>query len=297
VTSILLTGASGFVGHPLVRALAAHGFHVHAVALDRMEASSADVTWHRADLLQPGSRQALLARLRPGHLLHAAWRVEHGKFWTAPENALWQQASLDLLDDFIAAGGQRAVFLGSCAEYDWNRKDTAPWREDGPCRPGTPYGVAKHALHLAAEKKAQSQGVSFAWARLFLMFGAGEAPGRLVPSLIAGLKAGREVALSSGRQIRDFSDTRDIAEALAGLAAGPVNGAVNVASGEAASIRQVAETLAGLLGADRNLLRFGALPDRAEPDAMVADVTRLRREAGVAAPPPLARRLAELIAG
>jgi nucleoside-diphosphate-sugar epimerase len=219
--------------------------------------------------------------------------VEHGKFWTAPENDIWKDASLALLDDFIAQGGQHALMLGSCAEYDWNRRDTAPWREDDPCRPATPYGVAKHALHMQAEEKTRRAGISLAWARLFLMFGDGEAPARLIPSLIAGLKDGRPVALSSGRQIRDFSDTHDIAETLAALAAAGANGGFNVASGEAASIRQVAETLADLIGADRALLNFGALPDRQEPASMVADVTRLRRV--VSAPPSLTQRLSELI--
>ena len=57
--------------------------------------------------------------LRPSHLLHFAWYVTPGKFWTSPENIDWLQASLDLVTSFLDCGGERSVIAGTCAEYDW----------------------------------------------------------------------------------------------------------------------------------------------------------------------------------
>jgi nucleoside-diphosphate-sugar epimerase len=276
VKRALLTGASGFLGRPTLAALIAGGVEVHAVARQIPARTAKGVHWHAADLLDGASRRCLMDEVRPTHLLHLAWYVEHGKFWTAPENADWREASLALARDFARAGGRRLVMAGSCAEYDWKRCDAAAWKEDDLCDPATPYGQAKYALYRSLEAQVPELGLSFAWARLFVMFGEGEDKRRLLPSLIDGLLAGKEVALGSPAMLRDFSDTKDIAAMLAALTAtDKFEGAVNVASGRGTTIGEVAEIVAGLTGASRAQLKFGALPPRDEPPAMVADVSRL----------------------
>jgi nucleoside-diphosphate-sugar epimerase len=149
-----------------------------------------------------------------------------------------------------------------------------------------------------AAAHAATAGVSFAWARLFQMFGLYEYPQRLVPQVARALIAGRDVACTSGHQIRDYCDTRDVAAALAALLdAEAVTGAVNVASGEAITVREICATIADLAGRSRKLLRFGALPDRAgEPKSLVADVTRLRTEVGFRPTVLTEDRLADTVA-
>ncbi len=74
--------------------------------------------------------------------------------------------------------------------------------------------------------------------------------------------------------------TQDAGAALAALCASGVTGAVNVASGEPVTVGALAQEIAGLLGRP-DLLRIGSRPDRpGEAPAMLADVTRLRREVG-----------------
>jgi len=294
--TVMITGASGFVGRPSLEALRARGFHVHAVARRPLSENSG-VTWHSADLLDAQDRRRLIEAARPTHLLHLAWYVEHGRFWTAPENEAWVGASLDLLRLFAASGGRRAVLAGSCAEYDWNRGGSDPWRESDPCRPATPYGRAKLALLEQGAALAARTGVSFAWARFFLMFGFREDPRRLIPAMIDGLLRNEEVALSSGRQIRDLLDTRDMGSALAALVdADAVTGPVNVASGRAVSLRDAGRMLAQISERPEALLKFGTLADRkGEPPYMVADVSRLTQEAGFAFTHTLEQRLAECL--
>jgi len=295
--AVLLTGASGFIGTPTLAALRAAGFRVHAVARQPQAETSDGVTWHAANLLTPDARRHLMERIRPTHLLHLAWYVEHGKFWTAPENEVWVAASLDLLNLFAAHGGQRAVLTGSCAEYDWTRGNGRPFRETDLCTPATPYGRAKLSLMEQASALAARTGFAFAWARFFLMFGFGEDPRRLIPSMIRGLIGNQEVALSSGRQIRDFTDTRDIGAALAALLdADTVTGAVNVASGQAVTLRAVGAMLAEISGKPESLLQFGKLADReGEPPSLVADVARLAGEAGFKPVATLEQRLAQCL--
>ena len=82
---VIVTGASGFIGRHTLPHLAEAGFEVHPI-------SSRD-----ADLLDERSRRDLFARFRPTHLLHLAWYVPPGKYWTSLENIRWLQASLDLI--------------------------------------------------------------------------------------------------------------------------------------------------------------------------------------------------------
>src|SRR3546814_145026 len=122
--------------------------------------------------------------------------------------------------------------------------------------------------------------MSFAWARLFFLYGLYENPARLVSSVARALLRGEEARCSSGLAIRDFMDVRDAGAALAALASSNVEGPVNIASGAPISVADLVRRLARLAGRD-DLLRLGALPDRAgEPPRIVADIARLKVEVG-----------------
>jgi nucleoside-diphosphate-sugar epimerase len=280
MSRVLVTGASGFVGLPLLRELAAQGGEVHALSRASQPPALEGVSWHRLDLGDGPALAALLDELRPERLVHAAWYVEHGHFWAAPENVPWVEYSLRLLRAFVAAGGRRAVMLGTCAEYDWSAV-TGPLSErDSPLGPASLYGVAKDSLRRLALAYAESEGVELAWARLFFQYGPREAPARLVASVIRSLLAGERAETASGTQRRDFLHIDDVAAAIAALLASGVVGAVNIGSGEALRQSELAETIAQLIGRP-DLLLLGALPDRpGEPDLLVADTTRLREEVG-----------------
>jgi nucleoside-diphosphate-sugar epimerase len=290
---VLLTGATGFVGRAVIAPLLARGVELHAVT----RGSPPDLPglcWHRADLLEEAAGRALMRDLRPTVLVHAAWYVEHGRFWTAPENAEWLDASTALAAHFAEAGGRRFLGLGTCAEYaEAAESDGAPWPETRPLAPATPYAQAKAEL---ATRLARMP-VQVAWARLFHLFGPGEHPGRLVPSVARALLDGREARCASGRPVRDFASTRFVGEALAALAMSRVTGAVNVASGEGRAIAELVRLIGAALGRP-GLVRLGALPDRpGEVPFMVADVTRLQREVGFTAAPCVEADLRALLDG
>lgn len=294
---VLVTGASGFVGRALLAPLAARGFEVHAVSRHRAGERVEGVTWHRADLLEATAARRLIGTVRPAVLVHAAWYVAHGRFWTAPENEHWLEASTALAAAFAEAGGRRFLGIGSCAEYASEAEgDGLPWAETRPIAPATPYGRAKAALAARLEAMAgRRDRLSVAWARLFHLFGSGEHPDRLVPSMMRALLDGREAACASGEPVRDFSSTGFIGRALAALAAGEVTGPVNVASGQPTPIRDLVAILGRLTGR-ADLIRLGQLPDRpGETAFMVADTSRLVREGGFTERAVLADDLAALV--
>src|SRR5437588_3229964 len=115
---VLVTGATGFVGRFVLERLRTSGAEVHACA--RRAGARGLAQWHEADLLTAGAPRALIDAVRPTHLLHLAWYSEPGTFWTSRENLRWLSTTIELLEAFADAGGQRFVGTGTCAEYDWS---------------------------------------------------------------------------------------------------------------------------------------------------------------------------------
>lgn len=279
--SVLLTGATGFVGRHSIPYLLERGYTVHAVTsapLDSIEVSSG-LIWHRCDLLDPEQTGDLVKRLRATHLLHFAWYVEHGKFWDAPENTEWVRASESLFESFVAAGGRRIVSAGTCAEYDWQVDQERFSEKSSPIGPRTLYGRSKNDLHISLQRIAAKSGVSYAWGRIFFLFGPFEHPGRFVPSVIRSLLNGDEARCSSGEQIRDMMYVSDAAEAFATLLGTELNGAVNIGSGSPTKIKNVATAIARTIG-NPELLHFGAISTSVDdPPCLVACNYRLTNEA------------------
>jgi nucleoside-diphosphate-sugar epimerase len=295
VGGVLVTGASGFIGLPLLEQLAGAGHdadarapdgrepdrrEVHAISTRPNPPEVAGVRWHRLDLADGPAVEELVARLAPERLVHLAWCTEHGRFWRAPENVLWVERSLRLLHAFVRAGGRRMVVLGSCAEYDWSDIDAPLDERVSPLAPATLYGAAKDALHRVANAYAEQERVELAWARPFLLYGPREAPARLVASVARAQLAGEPIATGSGEQIRDFMHVEDVAGALVALLDSPVVGPVNIASGVPVTIGEVVYRVA-LLAGRPELVRRGALPARpGEPRVLLADASKLRDEVG-----------------
>jgi nucleoside-diphosphate-sugar epimerase len=292
---VLLTGASGFIGRRVLRPLLELGFEVHAVGRAGPPPESDDrVVWHRADILADAQRAAVVQDVNASHLLHLAWYAEPGAFWSARENVLWVAASVRLANEFLHAGGRRIVGAGTCAEYEWGRPVLA--EPSTPLRPATLYGVCKDATQRVVRAAAEQAGASFAWGRVFFLYGPGEHPARLVSSLARALVRGEEAQATEGTQQRDFLHVDDVASAFAALLNSSVAGPVNIASGEAVEVREIAKTLARIAGRPE-LLALGARPTpENEPASIVGDASRLRGELDWEPSIPLQQGLSETLA-
>jgi len=278
IKRVLLTGASGFIGRHCLAPLCAAGYEVHAVSSRDRSTERAEVQWHRADLLDKSQLDQLVTRIMPTHLLHFAWYAIPGKYPTSSENLRWCQSTLELLHSFADSGGKRAVFAGTCFEYD-SRYGFC--NEDlTPSRPSTFYGECKNSTREVVAGFSRQFGISSAWGRIFYLYGPHEPEVRLVPAVILALLRGQNARGSHGRQVRDFLHVEDTASAFVSLLQSGVEGTVNIASGEPITIRSLIEHIARLLNS-RDRLEFGAIPTApSDPPLLVADVRRLREEAG-----------------
>jgi nucleoside-diphosphate-sugar epimerase len=136
------------------------------------------------------------------------------------------------------------------------------------------------ALHQSAEEFAQGAAVSMAWGRIFFLYGPGEAPARLVPSIILPLLGGQRAICRQGSHVRDLLHVSDVAAAFVALLDSDARGAVNIASGCPATLGQVAKTIARILEKSRMLDVQESQPLPDNPATITADTRRLNEEVG-----------------
>lgn len=271
---VLLTGATGFIGHNCIEFLLSKNYEVHAVFNKNNSQVSPKVYRHSCNLHDPTSVTELIKQTKPSHLMHLAWYATPGKFWTSPENLNWVKSSIHIIQEFVQFGGKRAVIAGSCAEYDWNSEIC---KEDStPLNPSSFYGTCKALLYQIVQAYAKQVGLSLAWGRVFFLYGPREAPERLVPSVITSLMKNDPPRCSHGKQIRDFMHVKDVANAFAALLDSELQGSINIASGKPITLKEVIDHIAQRFDA-KGRIQYGAIMTNDAPK-IVADTTRLSAE-------------------
>lgn len=292
-------GASGFIGRWVARALVESGAHVVLVARnaasipESLRAPAATVL--EADLSREASVRAVFDVVHPSIVFNlAGYGVDRGE----RDERLARTINADLpgwlanvLADNRQAGwtGQQLIHVGSALEYGEIGGDLS---EGSQPNPTTLYGTTKLAGTLVVRRACAEYGVRGLTARLFTVYGAGEHPGRLLPTLLDAASHGEPIPMSAGLQRRDFTYVEDVADGLlrlGGTDAAAPGEIVNLATGILTSVREFATDAARVLGISPERLHFGALPTRAEEmQHDPVSVGRLRELSGWVPSTPIA---------
>jgi nucleoside-diphosphate-sugar epimerase len=283
----LVTGATGFIGRHLVAALI--DAQMQVVALVRPRSRVPDQWRGRvicvecADWSEAGLRTALASQSFDVAFHLAAYGVRPSD----RDPGLMLRINVDLpalLVHLCRERGARLVMAGTFSEYQ-SPADRSRLTEQSPLETGKIYGASKAAGGIVASALAESLGVKLRLLRFFKVYGDGEAPHRLLPTLVAGLSRGERVQLSDGTQVRDFIYVDDVVEAcikagddmLSHERASTVTW--NVCTGAGHSVQTFAALVARAMGKRAELLGFGDLPMRADDESyLVDDGERISRE-------------------
>ncbi len=285
----LVTGATGFIGRHLVDGLI--NAKTQVVALVRPGGRLPDRWRGRvtsiacADWCETRLRAALAS-----HSFDVAFHLAaYGVRPTDRDPGLMLRINVDLaalLVRLCKERGARLVMAGTFSEYQ-RPDDRSRLTEQSPLEATKIYGASKAAGGIVARALAETLGVKLRLLRFFKVYGDGEEPHRLLPSLVAGLSRGERVPLSDGTQVRDFIHVHDVVAACLDadddmvLPSRALTAAWNVCTGVGHSVETFAGLVAQAMGARTELLGFGELPMRADDEPyLVGDGERMLREMG-----------------
>ena len=239
---ILVTGATGFIGHHVVQWLADHSYTV--IATGTSEEKAKLFAWFRSVTFIPcdyytEERDFYEFFGKPDLLIHLAWKglPNYMMRFHLEENL---PEEMRFLQSFAKSGKTKIVATGTCYEYGVAEGCLS---EDMPTNPTTVYGTAKDTLRRYLSFLAEEFGIPWNWIRLFFLYGDGQSPRSLLPQLEAAIARGdSEFPMSGGEQLRDYLPVEKVAEYICRIAIQNVmSGVVNCCSGEVISVRRLVE--------------------------------------------------------
>ena len=242
---VFLTGATGFVGGAMARALVHQGAEIHALVrptADRSTLGDLPIIWHEGDINTPLRLNGVVANMN--YVIHAAGRL--GKAGV-PEY-LYQRTNVDGIRNVLAA-----AIAGKCMPRVLHVSSPGvlgpiagdPAREEAPLAPSNPYERSKAAAEEVAHEFI-GRGLSVTIARPEFIYGPGD---RHVLGLFRAVLRGHFFYIDSGRH---FCHPTYIDDAVHGmlscLSRGQNGETYHITGPRSVTFRELAETIASALG-------------------------------------------------
>ena len=257
----LVTGAAGFIGSSLVRALLARGEQVRGIdnfetgRRENLADSLSKIDLREADILDPDAIQSACQGV--DYVLHQAAIPSVPKSVADParSNKVNVEGTLNVLIAARDAKVKRVVYAASSSAY--GDSPTLPKREDMPSNPLSPYAVAKLTGEMYMKVFHGVYGLSTVSLRYFNIFGPHQDPTSPYSAVLAKfitqmLRGERPTIYGDGAQSRDFNyiDNAVAANLLAATAReAEVGGKMfNIATGNRFDLNETVELLKPLTG-------------------------------------------------
>tara|TARA_B100001989_G_C24543225_1_gene468932 strand:- start:923 stop:1786 length:864 start_codon:yes stop_codon:yes gene_type:complete len=268
---VLITGASGFVGSKILKALIHENAEITLVLRDSSSPKekimhSIKKVIYSDDIFSESVDWWVDSCHDVDVVVHSAWYAEPGKYLKSMKNLNCLEGSVRLAKGAAKAGVKHFVGIGTCFEYAMSNKPLDVYSKLFPL---TLYASSKLSLYYLLKEFLRLKDIKFTWCRLFYLYGDGEDHRRFIPYLKNQLKNGEVAELTSGKKVRDFMDVEDAGKVITKTIVHSQDGVVNVCSGKPVTIREMAEKIADKYGR-RELLKFGAREDNLiDPDYVV----------------------------
>ncbi|ATA21720.1 UDP-glucuronate 4-epimerase [Gibbsiella quercinecans] len=294
--TVLVTGANGFLGAAVCRALTARGDAVVAIDRQRTSSEAGDIPFEEIDITDLGAVERVFARYSPSKVVHCAAVVIGG----IPKGERISEilkvnidGSNNLYDVMARAGKGRCLHISS--EEIYGEFDSDIISEDHACSPGTPYAISKLAVEQLGRYYSHNYGLDVVNVRTSWVYGAGLPRMRIPRNIVEAAFFKRPLHLPNGQDTRiDHTYIEDFVDGtLKLLDAEKLNFDIyNISSGVALSIGELVEILNRLVPEARLSVGEGPLLDAADnalPRKGALDCSRASSEVGYCArfPPEL----------
>jgi nucleoside-diphosphate-sugar epimerase len=283
--AVLITGAGGFIGSALVARLAGNGVQLRTVAGapgDTIVEPPTHVRSVRADINDIDAILPLAHDVET--IVHLAGPASAAASFADPVGYVNAHVggTLSMLEIARRAGVQRFVYVSSAEVY--GRVDGQPVNETAPPQPRSPYGGAKAAAENLVRTYANAFGISACVLRPFSVYGPGQAPYALVPTIVRQALESDRVILHDLRPVRDYCYVGDLIDAIERACSLTADGfrVFNIASGIGTSVRDLAQAIIALSGRRIAIEESGVAnrPTNVDIFELIADIERARTQLG-----------------
>ena len=288
--TILITGATGFVGGWLLAAIdwlnerMTDPIRVYAISRRPDAAVAHWLTWLACDVRQ------LPRHAVADFVIHAALPSTATPVGGARELfAVAIDGTRAVLNHAVAMRARRVLLLSSGAVYGGPHAAAiaeGDFAGFDPLAPGSDYAAAKLGAEAAAAAYVKDNALEVSIARLFACIGPGYRahPHLAHVSLLADALTKRSVRVrSAGQAVRSYLYGADTAVWLLAILASGTSGALNVGSDAPITIAEFARLVAYVAGLEPSAVELGREPDSAPSRSyFVPDIARARTTLGLA---------------
>lgn len=254
---VLVTGANGYIGRHVVKALLEKGVSVIAcdITTNDIDARADRRALNLFELPETKVFEQLGA---PDVCLHMAWR--NGFVHNAPSQVGDLSAHFKFLTAMIDGGLKQLAVMGTMHEIGY-------WEgaidENTPCNPISMYGIAKDALRKAMKLFCQQKECMLQWLRCFYILGDDKKNNSIFCKLLQAAEEGRKTfPFTTGKNQYDFITVTELSDQLsAAVLQKKVTGIINCCTGQPISLADRVERFIKEHGLDIKL-EYGAFPDR-----------------------------------
>ena len=240
-TKVVVTGASGFIGKNLLINLP----NIEILAVVRNKESLNGIRsltkekkieiLELKDLTEKSCLRAITERFdRNTKIVHLAWEATPGVYHSSPFNFKWAEATKFLAHSAKEIGCKAFISAGTCAEY---KPISRPLKVGDELEPSTLYSLSKALTHSCLEYIFNGSETSFAWLRFFYLYGRFEPNGRLIPTILDGVRNNRPILLSSCDQVRDYINVSTAVSKIKTVLQEDLTGCFNICSGQPRILR------------------------------------------------------------
>jgi len=270
---LLVTGAAGFIGRRLVRALLELGHEVtsadrHAFPDDRVQSVV-------GDLRDP---VIIGAAVRPGIDVIVHLAAVTSVLRSVQDPAGTYKLNVEATATLLELARQRGVgnFLFASTNAVAGNVGRTTINEQVPLRPLTPYGATKAAGEMLLAAYAASYGINGAALRFSNVYGPGmQAKDSFVPRLMRAARDAKGVQIyGDGNQLRDLVHVDDIVAGILTAWRAGHSGPLILGSGESVTVNDIVEAARSVTGAE--LPAEHVPPKPGEMPAVIVDISAAR---------------------
>lgn len=254
---VLVTGANGYIGRHVVKALLDNRAEVIACDINCNEIDErAERREFNLFSLPEGNIYEFLGS--PDVCIHMAWR--NGFVHNAQTQMGDLSAHYKFLTAIIDGGLKQLAVMGTMHEIGY-------WEgaidENTPCNPTSMYGIAKDALRRSMIQYTQQKGCLLQWLRCYYILGDDKKNNSIFCKLLRAAEEGnRTFPFTTGKNKYDFINVDDLSCMISAcVMQKEINGIINCCTGVPVSLAERVEQFITDNGLDIKL-EYGAFPDR-----------------------------------